>query len=333
MKPLISVKKLQNTFCISFLLFGLFATESNSQVAFTKFENTSSYEGIWELEYDFPNFISGYLRERFEIQVLSPKLMEDELSNSHIQNFSLHEMLRNLGYKYLISGKVTKFSISRFTAGEPKLAGYETYSNDIAFTISILDLNSQQTIYADAFSNELSDLGVGITIFGRESESKKEFYSLDKMKFGSAEFAHTLIGKNMLALCEKFAEHSKAHFSELKINDVNLIKDDPNPSPSPFIKKIVRGEILLIDYETKEVFINLGSSDNLSSGAILSIYSVGDSLFDPSTEQFLGVSDKKVGEVEIVEVRGERFSLGVIRGEEKDIKKGLEVRKIAILPR
>ncbi len=328
-----SRQKLQNIFCISLLFFGLFTITSYSQVAFTKFENTSSYEGIWELEYDFPNFVSGYLRERFEIKVLSPKLFEDELANSNFRNLSFHEMLTELGFKYLISGKVTKFSISRFTAGEPKLGGYETYSNDIAFSISILDLNSQQIIYSDAFSNELSDLGVGITIFGRESDSKREFYSLDKMKFGSAEFVNTLIGKNMLSLCEIFSEKVKTYFSEFKTSDMSSTLNNSNSDASPFTKKIIRGEILLIDYETKEVFINLGSSDNLTSGAVLSIYAAGDSLFDPATKQFLGVSDKKVGEVEIVEVRGERFALGVIRSEEKKINKGFEVRKIAILPR
>jgi hypothetical protein len=66
---------------------------------------------------------------------------------------------------------------------------------------------------------------------------------------------------------------------------------------------------------------------------VLSVYAVGDSLFDPRTNTFIGVSDKKVGEIEIVEIRGERFSLGIIRSQIEEIKKGYQVRRITVLPR
>lgn len=333
MKQLSSKKKLQNIFCISFSLLVLFSSSAFPQIAFTKFENNSSYEGNWELEYDVPNFIASYVRESFELSVLSPKNLEYEITNSKADSVPIFEFINQSGFQYLVTGIISKFSISRFTAGEPKLAGYETYSNDVTFSLNILDLSSNKIIFSEIFSKEMSDLGVGVTIFGRESESKKEFYKLNEIRFGSSEFVQTLIGKNMLFLSEAFTEKAKPIFSDLVKSKISILKNHIEVQPSPLTRKIVKGEILLIDLENKEVFINLGSSDNLSVGSVLSVYAVGDSLFDPQTNIFLGIADRKVGEIEIVEVRGERFSLGIIRSGSEEVKKGFQVRKIAVLPR
>ncbi|MBU2447412.1 MAG: hypothetical protein KJ666_17815 [Bacteroidetes bacterium] len=328
-----SRKKLQNIFCISLSLLTLFSVSAFSQIAFSKFENNSSYEGNWELAYDVPNFISSYVRESFELISLSPKNLEYEITHSKSDSLTILEFINQLGFKYFVTGKISKFSISRFTAGEPKLAGYETYSNDISLTLNILDLSSNKIIFSEIFSNEISDLGVGVTIFGRESASKREFYNLDNIRFGSSEFVQTLVGKNMIVICESFTEKAKSVFSDLKQTKVQIPKNNTEDSPSPFVRKIIKGEILLIDHENKEVFINLGSSDNLSVGTVLSVYAIGDSLFDPQTNIFLGIADRKVGEIEIVEIRGERFSLGIIRSETEEVKKGNQVRKISVLPR
>jgi hypothetical protein len=333
MKQMNLRKKLKNIFCISFSIIIFCSVPAFSQIAFGKFENSSIYKGNWELEYDIPNFISSYVREGFELAVLSPKNLENQITNSKSDTVDIFEFISQLGFRYLVTGKISKFSISRFTAGEPKLAGYETYSSDITLSITIIDLTSNKTVFSETFSNEMSDLGVGITIFGRESESKREFYSLDNIRVGSVEFTQTLVGKNMLSLCEQFTEKVKPLFSELVKSEIKISESPLEDDSSLFKRKIIKGEILLIDQENKEVFINLGSSDNLSNGMVLSVYVVGDSLFDPRTNTFIGVSDKKVGEIETVEIRGERFSLGIIRSQIEEIKKGYQVRRITVLPR
>lgn len=332
MKPKNSRKKLLTILFINFLLTIVHPVLIYSQIAFRKFENRSNYEGVWKLESDIPNFIASYLREKFEIYVLSPNSLENELMNADLSNQTAYEFIQTLGCNFLITGKIQKFSISRFTAGEPKLAGYEAYSNEISIELTIIDLKEDKIVFADNFLHEISDLGAGITIFGRESEGKKEFYKLDQIKFGSSEFMNTIVGKNLIKLCEDFSEKTNTLFLQIKSkkSTAPTIKEENSIS---FSKRILRGEILIVDRDTKEVFINLGSHENITPGTILTVYAKGDTLLDSTTNQILGIADKRIGEIEIVEVRGERFSLGLIKSEIEPIFKGAEVRKILILPK
>lgn len=332
MKPKNSRKKLHAIFFINVLLTIVHPVLIHSQIAFRKFENGSNYEGVWKLESDIPNFIASYLREKYEIYVLSPTSLENELMNADLSHQTAYEFIQALGCDFLIAGKIHKFSISRFTAGEPKLAGYEAYSNEISIELTIKNLRENKIVFEDNFLHDISDLGAGITIFGRESERKKEFYKLDQIKFGSSEFMNTIVGKNLINLCEDFSEKANTLFSQIKSRKatIPIIKED---SSIPFSKRILRGEILIVDRDAKEVFINLGARENLTPGTILTVYAKGDTIFDTITNQILGIADKRIGEIEIVEVRGERFSLGLIKSEIEPIFKGAEVRKILILPK
>ncbi|MCX8009847.1 MAG: hypothetical protein N3A61_01725 [Ignavibacteria bacterium] len=304
-------------------------------MAFTKFENRSNYAGAWKIEFDLPNVISSYIREKFELHTISASLLERELSSNYSDSISLSQVISNLNCKYLVTGKLNKFSISRFTAGEPKIAGYESYVNDISLQLTITDVVNQKIVWTDDFERSSSDLGFGITIFGRQTQSKREFDNLDNIKFGSSEFFETLVGKNVLKLCEEITSRSEELLKSIKNEKllVNEQKSIQEVTANPFIKKIIRGELIIIDNDAKEVFLNLGSKDFIKVGDILNVYTFGDSIFNSKTNKFIGVADKKIGEIEIIEVRGESFSLGFIKSQTQPFIKGNEVRKLTILPR
>ncbi|MCX8057715.1 MAG: hypothetical protein N3F03_08925 [Ignavibacteria bacterium] len=315
-------KKLLSIFFINILIpVSLF-----SQIAFLSFENKSSYKGNWNLSYDLPDFISDYLREKYTSIILSPSTTENLIKeNSEI---SYQEFLTNKGIKYLIEGIILNFSINRSIAGEPKVAQYESYSNNIEVEFKITDLRTNKIIFQQSLEQKTSDLGVGLTIFGRETETKKEFEQLEKIKFGSDEFLKTLVGKNLLKLCEKFSSKVET-IIELQQN-FNQTEKKLDTTNSKLKRKILTGEILFVDDDTKEVFVNLGKKENLQVGMILPVFASGDSIFDKTTGEFLGVTDKKIGEIEIIEVRGDRFSLGIIKNEKEKISKGNKVRKVEI---
>lgn len=321
---MISRLKLLNIFFIStFLPASLIA-----QIAFLSFKDNSNYKGSWNLNYDVPDFISDYFREKYNINSLSPYLTE-KLINDAV-NGSLNEILINKGYEYLIRGNVITFSINRLMAGEPKVAQYETYSNTIEIEFEVTDLKNNKIIFLEKVENKSSDLSVGVTIFGRETDTKKEFEQLDKIKFGSDDFLKTLVGKNLLKLCDKFSTKIERIIPlQPQKMDVDTLQ---NFSKTKFNRKIITGEILFVDHDTKEVFINIGKRENLQVGTILPVYTEGDTIYDNSTGEILGVTDKKIGEIEIIEIRGDRFSLGIIKDEKEKISKGNKVRKIELFP-
>lgn len=298
-----------------------------AQIAFESFKDNSTYKGSWNLSYDLPDFIADYFRDKYRIVVLSPNLVKNLFEQN--QNLSINEVLLSKNIEYLIKGTITEFSINRLIAGEPKVAQYETYSNNIEIEFEVINLKENKISYSEMIGQKSSDLGVGVTIFGRETDAKKEFSQLDKIKFGSDEFLKTLVGKNLLKLCDKFSSKLETIIQLQTIKKSDTLQANLK---SKFKRKILNGEILFVDDESKEVFINLGKKDNLQVGMILPVFAEGDTIYDKATNEILGVTDKKIGEIEIIEVRGDRFSLGIIKEEKEKISKGHRIRKIEISP-
>ncbi len=317
-------QKLRNILFINLVLY----VATYGQIAFFNFTDNSTYKGSWNLSQDVPDFIADYLRAKYNVNILSPLTTYNLLNeNPELSNI---EILLSKNIEYAINGYIHTFSINRLIAGEPKIAQYETYSNEIEIEFIITELKTNKILFEEKINQKSSDLGVGVTIFGRETDTKKEFSQLDQIKFGSDEFLKTLVGKNLIKLCERFSSKIEPI---LKLSDTNeLTRPDTSKLKSRFKRKILSGEILFVDEETKEVFINIGKRENLEIGSILPVFAPGDTLIDEKTGEILGVTDKKIGEIEIIEVRGDRFSLGIIKNQKEKILKGYKVRLVELLP-
>ena len=96
---------------------------------------------------------------------------------------------------------------------------------------------------------------------------------------------------------------------------------------------MLKGQILTYDETTGEAFINLGSANGLKIGEELAVYSKVDSLFDPNTNEYLGLSDRKIANIEIIELRGGKLSLAVVKSNREKVSSGMEVRKLFIKKR
>ncbi|MGB9664842.1 MAG: hypothetical protein ACPL25_08000 [Ignavibacteria bacterium] len=317
-------QKLKSILFISLIFYSL----TFAQIAFFKFTDKSSYKGTWNLSQEVSDFISDYFRAKYNLNILSSRTTENLINEN--QELSSTDILLSKNIEFTINGIIHTFSINRLMAGEPKVAQYETYSNEIEIEFIITELKTNKILFDEKIEQKSTDLGVGVTIFGRETDTKKEFNQLDQIKFGSDEFLKTLVGRNLIKLCEKFSTRVEPllNLSEYK----EISKSDTSVYKSKFKRKIISGEILFVDEETKEVFINLGKRENLEVGSILPVYAPRDTLIDDKTGEVLGVTDKKIGEIEIIEVRGDRFSLGIIKDQKEKIRKGYKVRRIELLP-
>jgi len=327
---------LKNIICIS-----LFAFEAgNAQVLFTPFEDESSYKGKWELSFEIPNYIAAYLRELHSVTVLSSSAFKS-LADKRTEDKALHsdfEFISNLagslGYKFVLTGKILEFNISRFTAGDPVVAGYEAYSCNIEINLQIYNINSNSTEYNGTVVGEINNRGLGLTLLGKPTDEKIQYLSLNEIKFGSEEFNETIVGQTMFALCQNFSDEltsSKNHLLS-KISQNKIVSEiaDKSLDDIKLNTEIKKGKILTYDKSTREAFINLGSANDLKVGEDLSVYSISDSLFDPTTNEFLGLSDKKISILEIIEVRGDKLSLAVVKSNFDEVAVGMEVRKLVL---
>ncbi|MBZ0199923.1 MAG: hypothetical protein K8H86_08645 [Ignavibacteriaceae bacterium] len=327
---------LKNIISISLLLAGV----SNAQVLFIPLDNQSGYKGVWKISEEVPNYLAAYLREFYQVQVLSStayqSVADDKSTDKSMQNDLefIGSIAKDFGFQYAVTGKITKFDISRFIAGDLTVAGYESYSCNIEAIIQVYDLSLNAPVYSGSVVGEINDQALGITLLGKPTEKKEQYFNLNSIRFGGEEFGNTIVGETMILFCQNFAEEienaSPDFFKENKRMNVRIEVPDKTLDDITLNTEVLKGQILIYDESTGEAFINLGSANGLKPGEELAIYSKADSLFDPTTNEFLGFSDKKIANLEIIEVRAEKLSLAVVKSNREKVKKGMDVRKLFI---
>ena len=330
-----SLKKfLRNITFISLLLVGTV----KSQFLFIPFENESSFKGVWNLSQEVPNYIAAYLREFYKVNVLSStaflsRAEEKNIIESNVYDFQSYASIANeFGLNYVVTGKVIDFNVSRFSAGESNIAGYEAYSCTINILLQIFDLSNNKTSYSESIESSVSNKGLGLNLFGAKSDEKKQYLALNEIRFGGEEFNKTIVGETMFLLCEDLSSSIKSSNRELLYTKKQIVNKtsltDKALDQIQLKVEMIKGLILTYDEGTGEAFINLGSSSRINVGDELSIFTPADSLFDPNTNEFLGLSDKHISVLEIVEVRGEKLSLAFIKTNRETVRKGFEVKKL-----
>lgn len=320
----------------------LFITETKGQFLFTPFENNTNFKGAWDLSLDFPNYIAAYFREFEESRVLSASAF-NSFAEGREENFNINDLefvsgiANEFEFQFIITGKITEFSVSRFTAGDPTLAGYESYACKIIAFVNIYSLEKNEFLFNNKIENEFTSKSLGITLFGKPTTEKEQFFGLNTIRFGGEEFAKTIVGETMIGFCDLLLTEIKTKDKEIfRIKKTPKIKTEPADVSLDDIKlntEVIKGSILTYDETTGEAFINLGSGNNIKIGDELGIYTEADSLFDPSTNEFLGLSDSKISFLEIIEVRGEKLSLALIKENRDKVKTGMEIRKLIIRKR
>lgn len=325
----------RNIIFISLLCY----TTGYAQFLFTPFENETSYNGAWSLSQEVPNYIAAFLREFHKVNVLSAtaflSIADDKNIDASAKDLQTYSAAADeLGLTYAVTGKVLDFDIGRFTAGESNLAGYEAYSCQIKIAFQIFDLQKSESVFSENVEASVSSRGLGLNLFGVPSDDKRQYLALDHIKFGSEEFNKTIVGETMLNLCEDLSTQI------LNVNRELLRPKKDNKVKAGFIDKaldemdlnvrVIRGLILTYDEETGEAFINLGSANNINEGDELSVYSPADSLFDPATNEFLGIADEEISTLEVIEIRGEKLSLAVALKNLEKLRKGFEIRKVML---
>ncbi|NUN08107.1 MAG: hypothetical protein HUU54_02925 [Ignavibacteriaceae bacterium] len=307
-----------------------------SQVVFSDFRNNSDYKGKWNLEKSVPVYLADYLRDKYGIITYTPStfwsLFEDvEEPDKMFEDFErLSPYIKQINATHYVSGSIEFFDVSRYNFSEPTVAGYEHYSSIIRISLKIYNVEKSITEFSDLIEGKIDKGSLGINLFGRPSEDKLTFYSLDNLEFGSEQFNGTIVGLAMKDLCEslvrEYRYRNQASFRELRAAAAKQKNEDTQLLKGP--SKILRGDVLITDELTGEVFINLGGNE-LKQNDILFVYQPDSPLTDPSTGEILGRAEIKVGEIKVTDIRGPKLSLCKIIRSDSEIKKGMIVKKIA----
>ena len=318
---------------------------SDTLLLFTPIEDNSGFGGKWKLAYDIPRYLASYTRLKFQTGVVNPITVAyfdtAEHITARIRNsaHSLQLYSEEFHSRYIILASVETFSVSRFLVAEQTLAGYEAFAGEIQLQFSIYDaaeLRGDREIspfYEGEASGVVKDKGLGITLFGKQTERTNQYFSLDELYFGGDQFNKTIIGEAMLKCAEDFSAKLEKAIPALKtkssIIPSTLQIDSTGADTSiRLTRRIIRGEIVLVDSD--QVFINIGSDESVQLGDILTVFVEGEPILDPATKQVLGTSDARVGEVQIIEVRGTHLSMAAILKGKGAIKVRNKVRALIV---
>jgi len=324
---------------LTLVLFLMLTGNGLPQFVFTPLVNESGYTGKWDLREDVPNYLAAYLRDVRGMSIISastflsylPEKDRDPAAFSDVEY--IHKMQLDTSFKYIVLGKISEFSIQKFNAGESGLGGYERYAVSIEIDINVFPLSGYGSSFSDEVKAEMSRNSLGLTLFGKPTADREQYFGLNLIKFGSEEFSKTLPGETMVLLAENFVEVLKANTTDLTPSEKLMTKKEKTAADTSLnditiSTEIIKGTLLLYDETTGETFINLGAAHNLKVGEEFGIYAQADTLFDPGTGELLGVSEKKVAVLEVVEIRGDKLSLCVVKDNRKNVTKGMTVKKI-----
>lgn len=320
-------------------------SESDTLLAFVPFDDHSGFNGKWKLRIDIPRFLTAYCKQRFQVGVVGPVAIAyfDTAAGITSTESSSLAALRlyseRFRARYIVTASIEDFSVTRFLVAEQTLAGYEAFAAEVVLKFSLFDAariegeKSDTPLYEGEASGVVKDKSLGITLFGKQTDRTNQYFSLDELYFGGDQFNKTIIGEAMLKCAEDLSSRLEKAVPLLKTKSTVLsttIVVDSTDSDSlvSLTRWVVRGEIVLVDSD--EVFVNIGSDEGIRTGDVLGVFAEGSSVRDPKTNDVIGTADARIGEVQIIEVRGPHLSMATILKGKGAVKPRSKVRAVVV---
>ena len=319
--------------------------ESDTLLVFAPFNDHSGFSGKWNLRIDIPRFLSAYCKQRFQVGVVGPVTVAYFDTTSGITSSESPSPLvirlyaQEFHSRYIVAASVEGFSITRFLIAEQRLAGYEAFAAEVSLKFSLYDAaridgeKGDTPLFEGEAAGIVKDKALGITLFGKQTERTNQYFSLDELYFGGDQFNKTIIGEAMLKCAEDLSSKLEKAVPLLKtkttiISTTIAVDSTKSDSLVHLTRRVVRGEIVLVDSD--EVFINIGSDEGVKVGDVLGVFGEGVPVRDPKTNEIIGTADLRIGEVQVIEVRGAHFSMATILKGKGTIRPRSKVRAVVV---
>ncbi|NUN68378.1 MAG: hypothetical protein HUU02_01545 [Bacteroidetes bacterium] len=317
---------------------------ADTLLMFLPFEDRSGFNGAWKVGRDVPRFAAAYMQQRFRAGVVPPAALlsfaeEQGIAQDELPRIeSMRQASERFRTRFIVAGEVTDFSISRFMVSEVQLAGYEAFSAEVRIHFTLYDAQQfggsrTSILYEGTAEGVVKDRGLGVTLFGKQTDRTNKYFALDQIAFGTEAFMSTIIGEALLQCMDDLGTRLERAIPALVSKQTVLsgtIALDTTAIDTAFAlsRRLITGSVVMVDDE--DVFINLGSADGVTVGDLLPVFGGNVPVTDPATGAVLGTREERVGEMQIIEVRAEHLSLGLIVRGKGDIKPKHSVRKVFV---
>ena len=277
-------------------------------VAFLPFENRSDFAGAWKVDHELPRYLGAYLKSVHSLSVVSVGVVgtyrEDLEPMPAWGDVKFWRKLRQrFGVRYLVTGAVERFDVSRFVTSQPAIGGYEAFKGETSVSFEVVDLDRLErvgeilVVARGQVNGEFADRALAWTLLGKPTQRTMEFRDLNAIRFGSEDFTRTVIGQACLEAARQFSGDLLERIPGLAGHRSMGEGDEgiPDSLRISFRERMVEGKIVFL--EGQDAFIDLGSDDGLREGQTLPV------LGGPDTAAF------QVGAIRVVQIRGPHLSL------------------------
>ncbi len=277
-------------------------------VAFLRFEDRTDFAGSWKIAEEVPRYLGVYLKSQHSLSVLSVALVgtfrEDQDPQPAWDDVKFWRDVRTrFGVRYLVTGGVERFDVSRFVTSQPAIGGYEAFKGEVAVTYEVVDLDRLErsgdivVVARGEAHGECADRSLAWTLLGKPTQRTVEFRDLNTLRFGSEEFTRTVIGQACLEVARQFSGDLLERIPGLPAHRAMGESDEgvPDSLRITFRERVVEGRIVFL--EGMDAFIDLGSDDALREGQTIPV-------LDGS-----GPDARQVGTLKVAQIRGPHLAL------------------------
>jgi len=286
---------------------------SAARIGFLPFLNESKYKGRWDLGREIPRYLEKGFAQTYH--VVPADSIHDYLKASALPLFinspsQKRQVAKAFGADFLVDARIMEFHVGKRILGEGTYGGIKSYAADIRLKVRVYSVKSNEVVYSDDIETRRRETNTAVNL-GRLSKDELLYDSLNTEKFGSPTFDRTLAGLMMKEVADKF----QGLF--LKLPEPVARKGED--------KKLVKNA-KIVEVTATDVYVNAGTDDNVEPGDLFSVFTRADSIYDPDTREFLGMSERYVGQIRIGFVEASHFSRATVVKKEGDIRLGDIVR-------
>ncbi len=231
--------------------------DSPLRIALLPFEDDAGFQGDWNLARDVPVLLGQYLSKAATVHVVpmdSVLAAREELEDGE----NAVSLGRCLEADFVIVGRVDRFGMRRFTAGDPNLIGYKSYSSQVALSdVRLIKVATGEDVDVLDVSRKSEERPLGLDLFGRPRQQDKEFRELFSTEFASDRFFELQLG-----------ELTAQAFGDLSTQIVRALVERP---PIDLLGENAK----VLSVEENEVFLGIGSQNHVEQGDVLPLYDQG----------------------------------------------------------
>jgi hypothetical protein len=326
------------------LLPAMVSAAAPARVVFLPFEDKVKLKEAWNLGVDVPRWFSetvdtlgpkDSLLQSVNFDAVQALIAENRWRRGdYTAPITMQGIAARLDARFVVTGTVERFkvikraltgdgslggthgttssgSVTSGVGGAPVTAGLQSYSARVRIAVAVHEGRTGALLRSEAFDLTERDGGLKLWLSTSPENDEMNFYHMSRSPFGSVYFQRNVIGAIMKQCSERLRQALASALPQT------------SASAPPPAREFLEGRIL--DRVGNDVYVNLGSGDNLLLGEELEVLRPERPVLGDKGDT-LGWSETPAGAISIRSIKSAHFSQATVEQGGDSVQVGWNVR-------